>query len=337
MSVHKDTYNETEELKKQIETLERVNEALMESIKLLEEKVIHCPLTGLYNEEFFQRYIQDILNACLSTKRNGTLLFISIDHFGEINLHYGSDAADETLKKYAAYLTNQVPQGSILFRLNGALFACYIPDMVREGALEIAEKIRTATASADIFVCYITVSIGVILLDELFIYEDLNPEALVDFVIDAGKQRLNIAKKRGSNQVCAESDLKITEKSKAVILLADANTFRLEMLADLLESEQFSILKAHSGDEALSLIINNELDLILADLSLPGMNAIEIKQQINHYSRLVGIPFVLITDKKRVEILKQAYAQGILIVLERPLFLEELLAIVSNFSKTKVV
>ncbi|HOJ99316.1 MAG TPA: diguanylate cyclase [Termitinemataceae bacterium] len=337
MSVHKDTYNETEELKKQIETLERVNEALMESIKLLEEKVIHCPLTGLYNDEFFQRYIQDILNACLSTKRNGALLFISIDHFGEINLHYGSDAADETLKKYAAYLTNQVPQGTILFRLNGALFACYIPDLAREGALEIAEKIRMATASADIFVCYITVSVGVILLDELFMYEDLNPEALVDFVIDVGKQRLNIAKKRGYNQICAESDLKIVEKTKAVILLADANIFRLEMLADLLESEHFAILKAHSGDEALSLIINHEVDLILADLSLPGMNAIEIKQQINHYSRLVGIPFVLITDKKRIDILKQAYAQGILIVLERPLFLEELLAIVSNFSKTKVV
>ena len=265
-----------------ISNLEKVNEALLKSIQLLEDKIIRDSKTGLFNEEFFENYIKDILNASLPTHSPGAVLLISIDNFGDINLHYGSDRADEILKKYAAYLSNIIQKDAMLFRLSGALFACYLPHCEKQKAIEIAESIRVATAQADIFICFITVSIGLISFDELFERNDYTDSRIVDFIIDAGKQRLNIARKRGSNQVCAESNLEHMVQNKPVLLLADNNTFRLTMFAEFFSTEKFDVITTRTGPETLEVIKNNDINLILADDSLPGINAVEIKKLLTN-------------------------------------------------------
>ncbi len=327
--------SDSSEFLEKIATLEKVNEALLKSIQLLEDKIIRDPRTDLFNEDFFESYIKDILNVSLPTQTPGAVLFISIDNFGDINLHYGSDRADEILKKYAVYLKNITQKDTMLFRLSGALFACYLPQCEKSKAIETAEAIRIATAQADIFICYITVSIGVISFEELFTAFESQEADLVDFIIDAGKQRLNIARKRGSNQVCADSNLEQREQNKPTLLLADSNTFRLAMLADLFPRDQFIIFTAKTGPDTLEIITNQEVNLIICDCNLPGSNAIEIKRTINKYSRLMGIPFIIITDHKYIDTIQQAYSAGVLMIIERPIYIDEILAIAENFSKGK--
>ncbi len=327
--------SDSSEYLEKIATLEKVNETLLKSIQLLEDKIIRDPRTGLFNEDFFENYIMDILNASLPTRAPGAILFISIDNFGDINLHYGSDRADEILKKYASYLKNITSPETILFRLSGALFACYLSQCEKSKAIEIAETIRISTAQAEIFICFITVSIGVISFEDLFNMHEPQEINIVDFIIDAGKQRLNIARKHGSNQVCADSNLKEREQNKRTLLLADSNVFRLAMLADLFPRNQFQVLTAKNGPEVLEIITKHEINLIICDCYLPGSNAIEIKRTINKYSRLMGIPFIIITDHKHIDSIQQAYSAGVLMIIERPIYIDEILAIAQNFSKGK--
>ena len=55
------------------------------------------------------------------------------------------------------------------------------------------------------------------------------------------------------------------------IAIIDDDIYIGDMLADVLTREGYSVLRAYSGTEALYLLTQNKLDLVLLDLRLPGL------------------------------------------------------------------
>jgi GGDEF domain-containing protein len=108
---------EVDRLNETIRTLMKKNGDLEQVIGDLEEKLFRCPITGLYNETFFRRYVQGAVDVSLDVHADGALLFISIDRFSDVNIRHGSEGANETLRKFAAALPNSVPPDAVLFRL----------------------------------------------------------------------------------------------------------------------------------------------------------------------------------------------------------------------------
>ncbi len=61
-------------------------------------------------------------------------------------------------------------------------------------------------------------------------------------------------------------------KKRATILIVDDEDAVQMNLVAYLEDEGFSVLTAHSGEEGLEVVNNNQVDCVIVDMRLPGMD-----------------------------------------------------------------
>ena len=88
----------------------------------------------------------------------------------------------------------------------------------------------------------------------------------------------------------------MTENSaqKPRILVVDDDLMSLEMLITIL-SEEYAVLRATSGEEALELISRTAPDLILLDVVMPEMDGYELFQRIRQLPGLEELPILFLT------------------------------------------
>lgn len=112
------------------------------------------------------------------------------------------------------------------------------------------------------------------------------------------------------------------------ILLVDDNTIMTRTIADILDVEGYVVLTANSGEEALRIIHTGSVDILLTDVHMPGMNGVELAREAVKINPLMVIIFV--TAYSNDEILKQARADGITNILDKPLNMPLLLSMLQG-------
>ncbi len=81
---------------------------------------------------------------------------------------------------------------------------------------------------------------------------------------------------------------------KKIAIVEDGEAFRL-IFRDLLESQGFEVLEAEDGKKGWELIRNTELDLVLLDLMLPGMNGFQVLAKMQEFEATRVIPVIVVT------------------------------------------
>ncbi len=74
------------------------------------------------------------------------------------------------------------------------------------------------------------------------------------------------------------------------------------------ENENFEVISAQSADEALKLLSKNDLDIIVSDYKMPGMDGLELLKTLREQAN--DIPFIIFTGKGREEIAMRALNLG---------------------------
>ncbi len=69
-------------------------------------------------------------------------------------------------------------------------------------------------------------------------------------------------------------------KEYVKILVADDEVMMRNLILKILESEGYQISMASSGDEALAMLKENNYDLLLTDVKMPGMNGFDLLKQV---------------------------------------------------------
>ncbi len=176
---------------------------------------MHDGLTGLYNRRYFQIALKREL---LRSKRDNTpcsLLMIDIDHFKEVNDHFGHPAGDKTLKFITPLLKNSLRPGDTFCRYGGEEFTVILPNCALIYAIQVAERLRGAVEQSRVPVMPdkalpITVSIGAAETRPLLHF---TPATL----IKAADEALYTAKSKGRNQTCSQkwepTEVSIKERS----------------------------------------------------------------------------------------------------------------------------
>jgi CheY-like chemotaxis protein len=82
----------------------------------------------------------------------------------------------------------------------------------------------------------------------------------------------------------------------ATVLLVDDNPVNLSVLRALLGREGFDLINADSGEAALDLVrANPTFDLVLLDVSMPGIDGIEVCRMLKEDPATDRIPIVLVS------------------------------------------
>lgn len=118
------------------------------------------------------------------------------------------------------------------------------------------------------------------------------------------------------------------------ILVIDDMQPVLTILKDSLAVYGQTVLGAVSGEDGLDLFEKNEVDLIVSDLGMPGMNGWEVGRAIKDRCEKRGIPktpFVLLTGwGGQVHEEKKIVESGVDGVVEKPIDISELLGTIRN-------
>lgn len=127
-------------------------------------------LTGLVNRRAFFEQAETARMLALRLRRPIALLMLDIDHFKQLNDHYGHAAGDEALVAFASTARAILREHDIMGRLGGEEFALALPGTDMAGALLAAERLRlSVSASPVVLSCgaqhSLTVSIGVVLVE----------------------------------------------------------------------------------------------------------------------------------------------------------------------------
>lgn len=84
---------------------------------------------------------------------------------------------------------------------------------------------------------------------------------------------------------------------KEKILVVDDEKDILELIDYNLTKNGYRVKTASSGEEALDLVKENDYDLIILDLMLPGVDGFDITKIIKADKQKAGIPIVMVTAK----------------------------------------
>jgi diguanylate cyclase (GGDEF)-like protein len=149
--------------------LEEANRLLHQRTKELERLALTDSLTGLLNRRAMEEA------ASFELKRHkrfpGSLSFalIDADHFKDVNTRYLLPGGDEALRGLARLLTASLREVDLVGRMGGEEFLVIAPETTKEGAVIMAERIRSAVAQTPITYgphqIRMTVSIGLAVVD----------------------------------------------------------------------------------------------------------------------------------------------------------------------------
>ncbi|NET58256.1 MAG: response regulator [Symploca sp. SIO2E6] len=119
----------------------------------------------------------------------------------------------------------------------------------------------------------------------------------------------------------------VTTKGKFMILVVDDEPLNLQVIANYLSMENYAIIPATSGMEALKLIDNGLIpDLILLDVMMPKMSGYEVSQKIRDRFGVQEMPIVMLTAKNQVLDLENNPGVEVNDYLTKPVLKQELLA-----------
>lgn len=112
------------------------------------------------------------------------------------------------------------------------------------------------------------------------------------------------------------------------ILIVDDDEGQRSLLHSFLSGQDFEILLAASGEQALSILEREKLGLMISDVRMPGLSGLEtlrrVRQQHPH------LPVLLVTAYADIREAVDAMRDGALDYLSKPIDLDELLATVQK-------
>ncbi len=166
------------------------------------ERATRDPLTGLLNRSTLTSQLQHEIARAQRLQQPLTLLIADIDHFKQINDHFGHDCGDEVLSVVAKRLQDGMRESDLLFRFGGEEFLMILPNTNAAGGVQLADRLRRAVRDTSPYPSraanpQVSISIGV---------AELKPPMTADQWFRHADSALRYAKQAGRNRVHLSQD-----------------------------------------------------------------------------------------------------------------------------------
>jgi signal transduction histidine kinase/CheY-like chemotaxis protein len=123
---------------------------------------------------------------------------------------------------------------------------------------------------------------------------------------------------------------KSSEKYEKIILLADDEPMLNDLLAELLESNGYSVIKVGSGEEALKLLTEEiKVDLAIIDYNMPKLSGLDTIAEIRKLN--LDIPIILSSGSMWLDENEELFKHKIESRLQKPYEFETMLSTIQKF------
>jgi len=121
--------------------------------------------------------------------------------------------------------------------------------------------------------------------------------------------------------------------SRLTVLAVDDDEDTTSLLRCLIEMSGGTVITANSGAEALELARQSEFDIVVSDISMPGMDGFEFVRRLRSLPNKENVRVIALTGFGRHEDIAQARNEGFVAHLTKPLDVETLLKFLSKFAQ----
>lgn len=121
----------------------------------------------------------------------------------------------------------------------------------------------------------------------------------------------------------------------ASILFVDDEPLTRKLLTQAATIMGHAAITASNEEEALQLANDSQPDLIVTDVNLNGKRSLQMIQQLHNAPGTRAIPIVTLSAMNLSEIEAEAQASGAVASLEKPIRLQALLEVISEYTPKK--
>ena len=111
-------------------------------------------------------------------------------------------------------------------------------------------------------------------------------------------------------------------ENKPVILIVDDDSVSLSLLCKLVEKLEYQVLQAQDGLQAVELLKQSPVDLVIADYDMPGLNGVELLKMVKE--EFPRLPFILVTAYSNLQVIREAWSAGAFDFFQKPVFVDRL-------------
>lgn len=163
-------------------------------------------LTQLNNRRAFFNLGRQVVHQMYRTRQTLSIIMFDLDHFKRINDQWGHATGDAALIHVSQLAQKTVRASDILARLGGEEFGVLLPNATPEQAKLQAERMRSEFEqqafqfNGQMIQC--TASFGISSINLATAHHELEPQDLLETLLNSADQAMMRAKQAGRNRVC---------------------------------------------------------------------------------------------------------------------------------------
>jgi two-component system cell cycle response regulator len=249
--------------------------SLLRRTKNYEQMAFRDPLTGVSNRRYFDNQIQLELKRIERYPAPISLAFIDIDHFKNINDTYGHSVGDLVLQAMAHTLQENVRSTDLVARFGGEEFVIIFPNTTGQSAEillnSILNKMQHLPITEHEGQAYrITFSAGI---------AEWKLGVDVQKWTQTADETMYKAKQQGRNRCLLydnnQEEMMFNVKRNRILIVDDDRMIRAILMSKLAHLP-VEILEASDGEEALSTLESQVIDLCILDAIMPKMDGFDL-------------------------------------------------------------
>ncbi|MDR0506639.1 MAG: response regulator [Dysgonamonadaceae bacterium] len=164
-----------------------------------------------------------------------------------------------------------------------------------------------------------------------------NPEGGTTFVLSLPfefDETEHVADGESNNEKKDADDSKEDVSLKYSILLVEDNIELLNLMEESL-SPHFTVFKSNNAEKALSILSRKNVDIVISDIMMSGMNGLELCKNIKSDPSQCHIPVILLTAKATLDSKIEGMEYGAEAYIEKPFSIKYLQKQIENLLKLK--
>ena len=120
------------------------------------------------------------------------------------------------------------------------------------------------------------------------------------------------------------------DQSQVTILVVDDIPLNVLLIRKMLGKFKFNMLTANNGQAALDTVAANNVDLVLLDLMMPGMDGYEVLTRLRNQEETKELPVVILSALNSSDDVTKGFQLGANDFITKPIIMERLLTCVAT-------
>jgi two-component system chemotaxis response regulator CheY len=136
------------------------------------------------------------------------------------------------------------------------------------------------------------------------------------------------------HRLCGEVIMDDINRELKILIVDDSSSMRRIVRQFLVNNGFSNLLEARDGMDALQVVRNNTIDLIISDLNMPRMDGLRFLEILKADETTRDIPFIMLTVEAIQKTMNKAIAMGVDSYIVKPieehLFIGEMMRVIKE-------